>query len=81
MRVVMRVRNIVCNITQGLFRMMRGQKRGELDLRFFGFGYSTLGEHAVRHVTQAAMELVAPVAAEGVEAVAPALVRRAEIAK
>ena len=59
--------------------MMRGQKRGELDLRFFG--YSTLGEHAVRHVTQAAMELVAPVAAEGVEAVAPALVRRAEVAK
>ena len=27
----------------------------------------------MRHVTQAAMELVAPVAAEGVEAVAPAL--------
>ena len=42
---------------------------------------STLWEHAVRHVTQAAMELVAPVAAEGVEAVAPALVRRAEVAK
>jgi len=34
----------------------------------------------VRHVAQAAMELVAPVAAEGVEAVAPALAR-AEVVK
>ena len=40
-----------------------------------------LREHDVRHVAQAAMELATPVAAEGVEAVAPALARSAEVAK